>query len=174
MINYFAKHATTCEPRSQSLKELYKNSLKSIRDDDRSLKLVKKTVGEHCGWAKLFSTGNMPPSVTTSPYMASRDFVILGTCAVEDSLDGERPGTVLSILDHYRTCPTISGYNNLTFHQFAKDFTCPKMTVNPKCRNKAVVVIIKPHYSPDPNSNNYDQYCQQKLMLHNHSEMSLN
>jgi hypothetical protein len=36
----------------------------------------------------------------------------------------------------------------------------------PKRRNKAVVVIVKPYYSPDPNSNNYDQYCQQKLMLH--------
>ena len=36
----------------------------------------------------------------------------------------------------------------------------------PKRRNKAVVVIVKPHYSPDPNGNNYEQYCQQKLMLH--------
>ena len=36
----------------------------------------------------------------------------------------------------------------------------------PKRRSKAVVVIVKPYYSPDPNSTSYEQYCKQKLMLH--------
>ena len=64
----------------------------------------------------------MPPFVATSP----RDFVILGTRAVEDSLDDERPATVLSILDHYRIRPTTSDYNDLTLYQFAKDFSVKK------------------------------------------------
>ena len=41
-------------------------------------------------------------------YMASRDFVILGTDgtrAVENTLDNESPATALSILDHYRSRP---------------------------------------------------------------------
>ena len=56
----------------------------------------------------------MPPAVTTSPlHGLYRHFIILGTDgtrAVEDSLDDERPATVLSILDHYHTRPTTSDY----------------------------------------------------------------
>ena len=33
-------------------------------------------------------------------------------------------------------------------------------------RKKAVVVIVRPICSPDPAGSNYEQYCRQKLMLH--------
>ena len=29
-----------------------------------------------------------------------------------------------------------------------------------------VVVIVRPHCSPDPSGPQYEQYCKQKLMLH--------
>ena len=95
--------------------------------------------------------------------MASRDFVILGTDGTRavDSLYDEKPATVLSILDHYHTRPT-SDYNNLTLTSLL-DFATSKNDNEP---NKAVVVIVKPYYSRDLNSNSYEQYYQQKFMLH--------
>ena len=33
-------------------------------------------------------------------------------------------------------------------------------------RSREVVVIIKPNYSPQPDSPNYEDYCRQKLMLY--------
>ena len=70
--------------------------------------------------------------------MASRNFVILvtdGTRAVEDSLDDERPATVLSILDHYRTRPTTSDYNDLTL-SLLKILRYQKMIANPSVEIK--------------------------------------
>ena len=36
----------------------------------------------------------------------------------------------------------------------------------PSARRKTVVVIVRPHCSSDPSCPQYEQYCQQKLMLH--------
>ncbi len=102
-------------------------------------------------------------------YMASRDFVILGTDgtrAVENNLDNESPATALSFLDHYRSRPTTFEYNEMTLLHFDQNYTMSQTDSEPKLRNKTVIVIVKPHYSPDPNGSNYEQYCHQKLMLH--------
>jgi hypothetical protein len=42
----------------------------------------------------------------------------------------------------------------------------PRGTNDLSLRTKEVVVIIKPHYRPDPDSPQYEDYCRQKLMLH--------
>ena len=92
------KYATKCEPRSETLKELYKNSLKSIRDEDRSLKLVQKLLINTVGGRDYSAQETCHLLLQLPLYMASRDFVILGTDgthAVEDSLDDEKPATVL-------------------------------------------------------------------------------
>ena len=36
----------------------------------------------------------------------------------------------------------------------------------PVVRKKMVVVRVRPHCSPDTRGSQYEQYCQQKLMLH--------
>ena len=50
VINYVAKYATKSEPRSKSLKMVYSTIMKSLKDDDKSLKVVQKilinSVGE--------------------------------------------------------------------------------------------------------------------------------
>ena len=33
-------------------------------------------------------------------------------------------------------------------------------------RGKDAVVIVRPHYSPDPDGPKYEEYCQQKMMLY--------
>ena len=113
----------------------------------------------------------MPPPVAIAFIhgMASRDFVILGTDgtrAVENSLDNESPATALSILDHYRSRPTTFQYSEMTLLHFAQNYTMSQADSEPKHRNKTVIIIVKPYYSPDPNGSSYEQYCRQKLMLH--------
>ena len=50
VINYVAKYATKSEPSSKSLKTVYSTIMKSLKDDDKSLKVVQKilinSVGE--------------------------------------------------------------------------------------------------------------------------------
>ena len=50
VINYVAKYATKSEPCSKSLKTVYSTIMKSLKDDDKSLKVVQKilinSVGE--------------------------------------------------------------------------------------------------------------------------------
>lgn len=36
----------------------------------------------------------------------------------------------------------------------------------PNRRSRNVVVIARPYCSPYPNSSSYEQYCQQKLIVH--------
>ena len=40
-----------------------------------------------------------------------------------------------------------------------------ELGIAPK-QQKMIIVSIRPYYSPDPNGPKYEQYCQQKLMLH--------
>jgi ATP-dependent DNA helicase PIF1 len=89
-----------------------------------------------------------------------------GTRAVENSLDDESPATALSFLDYYHSRPITFQYNEMTLLHFAQIYTMSQTDSEPKLRNKTVIVIVKPHYSPDPNGSNYEQYCRQKLMLH--------
>ena len=41
VINHVAKNATKSEPRSKSLKTVYSTIMKSLKDDDKSLKFVQ-------------------------------------------------------------------------------------------------------------------------------------
>ena len=50
VVEYCAKYATKCEPRSQPLKEVFTNIVRSLKDDNTLLKAVQKllinSVGE--------------------------------------------------------------------------------------------------------------------------------
>ena len=71
-----------------------------------------------------------------------------------------------SILDHYKNHPRTPEFDRLTLLDFAKCYTMRRVEGNePSHRNREVVVIIKPNYSPEPDSPHYEDYCHQKLML---------
>lgn len=54
----------------------------------------------------------------------------------------------------------------MTLLDFARNYSMPKQLLKePKCRRKQVVVVIRPYYPPDCDGPNYEQFCQQKLML---------
>ena len=81
-----------------------------------------------------------------------------GSCAVEDHLDEDQPATALSALAHYIGRPTTPKFNEMTLLHYVQQFAMPKqLGSNPSRRRKAVVVIVRPYFSPDPSGPNYEQ-----------------
>lgn len=105
-------------------------------------------------------------------FNASREFVILsvdGFRVVEDRLEAGQPATALSQLDHYMARPVLPPFDNMSLLQFVQKFFMPKelqAELSLTCRSKAVIVIVRPHYSPDCQGPQYEQYCRQRLVLH--------
>ena len=85
--------------------------------------------------------------------------------AVEDRLGEDQPATALSALDHYIGRPTTLQFNEMTLLHYVQQFTMPKqLGSNPSRRRKAVVVIVRPYFSPDSSDLKYEVYCRQKLI----------
>ena len=103
-------------------------------------------------------------------YCATRDFIILsldGCRIVEDHLDNERPATATSPLDHYIARPNSPLFESMSLLHFMQNYSMPTTHRSQLLhRSKSVVVIVKPHLSPDTNGPQYEQYCKQQLMLH--------
>ena len=169
-MQYCAKYATKCGPRSQTVKEVYRSIVGALNDEDKSLKAIQKllisTVGE-----RDFSAQETCHLLLQLPlYCATRDFIILSLddCRiVEDHLDNQRPATAPSPLDHYIACPNSPLFQSMSLLHFTQNYSMPtthRSEVVRKC--KSVVVIVKPHLSSDTDGPQYEQYCKQQLMLH--------
>ena len=67
MISYCVKYVTKCEPRSQSLKNVYAMIVRGLKEDDGALKAVQKllisTTAER-GYS--ICTGNLSPPFDAS------------------------------------------------------------------------------------------------------------
>ena len=75
--------------------------------------------------------------------------------------------TLASQMDHYCARPITPQFEALTLLQFVQRYKIPKRVGNELiCRRKEVVVISRPYCSPDPSGPKYEQYCRQKLMMH--------
>lgn len=103
-------------------------------------------------------------------YKVSREFIVLsldGSRAVKDHIQQDSQATALSILDHYIARPSTPIFNTMTIIQYTQQYTMPKdLGAQPNRRNKKVIVITRPHISPDPAGPKYEQYCQHSLMKH--------
>ena len=102
--------------------------------------------------------------------MASRDFVMLsldGSRQVEERLEEGKPATALSALDHYTSRPATPQFEEITLLHFVQHYSMPKgVGEEPVARKKMIVVRVRPYCSPDTGGPQYEQNCQQKLMLH--------
>ena len=167
VINYVAKYATKSEPRSKSLKTVYSTIMKSLKDDDKSLKVILiNSDGE-----RDYSAQEICHLLLQLPmYHASRDFVILSLDSsreVDNKLDEGKVVTIDSYLDHYSARPATADFQDLTILLFVERYRIPKrIGDNLVRRKKEVVVIVRPYCSPDPEGPKYEQYCRQKLMIH--------
>ena len=169
VLNYCAKYATKPEKRSKGLKALYAIIMKKLLDDGTPLKVVQKLLVDSI--ERDFSAQETCHLLLQLPlYRASRDFVILsldGSREVDDKLEEGSVVTVDSQIDHYCMRPSTPAFENLTLLQFVQKYRIPKKagdTLFP--RKKEVIVIVRPYCSPDPEGPKYEQYCKQKLMLH--------
>ena len=170
VTKYVAKYATKSEPRSKALQDEHRSIMKSINDDGTPLKVVQKlltsTVGE-----RDFSAQETCHLLLVLPMVrSSHDFVVLsldGSREVDDNLEVDKPVTVESQLDQYCARPDTGDFNKLTLLEFVKQYKIPKKKgVAFVPRKKEVLVIPRPNCSPDPDGPRYEQYCRQKLLLH--------
>ena len=144
--------------------------MKNINDDCTPLKVVQKlltsTVGE-----RDFSAQETCHLLLMLPMVrSSRDFVVLsldGSREVDNILEQDKPVTVESQLDQYCARPDTGDFNQLSLLEFVEWYKIPKKKgVAFILRKKEVLVIPRPYCSPDPDGLQCEQYCRQKLMLH--------
>ena len=171
VINYVAKYATKPEVRSEGLKSVYSSVIKGLKDDATPLKVVHKLMVSSVGARDFSAQETCHLLLQLQMFRASRDFVFLsldGSREVDDKTDeGSQVVTVDSQLDHYSSRPNTPEFENLTLLKFVQRYKIPKRVGdNLFRRKKEVVVIIRPYCSPNPNCPKYDQYCKQKLMMH--------
>ena len=76
-------------------------------------------------------------------YKASRDFIVVGSRAVEEHIQQDGRATALSSLDHYMARPSTPTFNTITILEYAQQYTMPKeLGAQPNRSNKKVVVTI--------------------------------
>ena len=169
VIEYCAKYATKCEPRSQSLKDIFQGIVTSLKDGNTSLTAVQKLLINSVGQRDYSAQETCHILLQLPMYKSSRDFVVLtldGSRVLQPDSDTQT-ATAPTILDHYIARPSTPSFDELTLLTFAKSYTMPKqLSGDVLRRRKDVVVIVRPYISPDPNGPNYEKYCLQKLMLY--------
>ena len=170
VISYCTKFVTKCEPCSQSLKDVYATIVRGLKENDRALKAVQKLSISTTAERDYSAQETCHLLLMLPMFMASRDFVMLsldGSRQVEKQLEEGKPATSLSALDHYTSRPVTPQFEEMTLLHFAQHYSMPKnVGEEPVARKKMVVVRVWPYCSPDTSGPQYEQYCQQKLMLH--------
>ena len=80
VIEYITKYTTKCEPRSETMKEVYTNIVRSLNDDSSALKLIQKLLINSVG-ERDFSAQETCYLLLQLPLIKSnRDHVILRIC----------------------------------------------------------------------------------------------
>ena len=142
-----------------------------MKDNGCSLKMVQKLMISSFGERDYSAQETCHLLMGLPKYRASRDFVYLtldGSRQVDSNQEeGTAIVTLASQLDHYINRITGTEMEELSLLEFVQKFRMPKcIGVAPIRRKKEIVVIVIPYCSPDPQGPKYEQYCRQKLMLH--------
>ena len=171
VIEYITKYATKCEPRSQTMKEVYTNIVRNLKDDSSALKVVQKLLINSVG-ERDFSAQETCHLLLQLPLVKStRDYTILsldGSRQVEErpEEDGTSQATTPSILDHYIHRSSNNTFEKMTLLHFSQNYSMPKQLGSTPKHQKMKIVSVRPYCTPDPRGPKYEQYCQQKLMLY--------
>ena len=149
------KYATKCEPRSQTMKEVYTKIVRNLKDDSTALKVVQKLLINSVG-ERDFSAQETCHLLLQLPLVKStRDYTILsldGSSQVEEHPeDGSSRATVHSILDHYVQRPADAVFEDMTLLSFAQHYSMPKDLGTVPKQQKMKIVSVRPYCSPDPN-----------------------
>uniref|UniRef100_A0A1X7TJF5 Uncharacterized protein n=1 Tax=Amphimedon queenslandica TaxID=400682 RepID=A0A1X7TJF5_AMPQE len=142
VVQYCTKYVTKSETRSQSLKDIFANIARSLKDGNRSLKAVQKLLINTFGERDYSAQETCHLLLQLPMYKASRSFTNLsldGSRGVENTAqEGERV-TAHSVLDHYISRPSTTHFNSITLLDFTRQYTMPKeLGTEPKKRSKEV------------------------------------
>ena len=136
--------------------------MRGLKEDSSSLKAVQKLFINSVGERDFSAQETCHLLLQLPMFKASRDFIVLsldGSCAVDEHLDEDQPAVSSRPL-HLSAC-------HCPVSELVQHYTMPREgSSEPSKRRKKVVVIVRPYCPPDPNGPKYEQYCQQKLILH--------
>lgn len=171
VIEYIAKYATKCEPRSATMKEVYTKIAQTLKDDSTALQLVQKLLINSVGERDISAQEICHLLLQLPLVHSTRDYIVLSLdgsrqAQQEQPVDSTSAATVNSILDHYIQRPSNSVFESMTLLHFAQKYSMPKEIGSVPKQQKMKIVGVRPYCSPDPSNPRYEQYCQQKLMLH--------
>ena len=125
VIEYCAKYATKCEPRSQPLKEIFT----TIEEPQGRQHLTEShTEAPHQQHRREGFLCTCHLLLQIPMFRASWDFVTLsldGSHAVEEYLEQDQPAIAPSTLDHYIYRPAIPEFRVMILLHFVQHFTCP-------------------------------------------------
>ena len=120
------------------MKEIFAKIVRSLKDDNTSLKAVQKLLINSVGERDYPAQETCHLLLQLPMFKASWDFTVLsldGSRAVQEQLDEGQPVTALSILDHYIACPATPRFQRMKLLQFAWQYTMPKeLGSDPSCR----------------------------------------
>jgi len=129
VVEYCAKYATKCEPRSQSMREVFNSIVTSLKDGNTALTAIQKLFINSIGQRDFSPQETCHLLLQLPMFKASRDFVVLsldGTHAVQQNVEEGECVTALSILDHYIACPSSHFFDSMTLLKFARSYSMPK------------------------------------------------
>ena len=172
-IRYMAKHATKCEPRSQSATEILSLCVNKPRDTDMAATALRSAMIQVVGERDIGSHETAHLLLGKPLYSSTFSFLCV-------SLDGSRrvrtgqdendnqgdEALDPSVLDTYAVranwqeqTPNIL-YLNLV--QFASAYYVSKGEL--KRRKQEVIIRTFPNFCPNPSGQNYGKYCKYQLI----------
>ena len=167
VINYVTKYAIKSEPRSLPLREVYTNIVRSLKDNSTSLKAVQNLLINSVGERDYSAQETCNLLLQLPLIRSSWDLIILSLDGSRQVQLGNNPhATMPSILDNYIQRPKTPIFEKMKLLHFAQNYSMLKGTGSEPKHHRTKVVVVRPYCSTDPNGPNYEQYCQQKLMLH--------
>ena len=126
VVEYCAKYATKCEPRSQLMREIFSSIVINLKDGNTALTAIQKLLINSIGERDYSSQETCHLLLQLPMYKASRDFVGLsldGTRAVEQNIE-EAEAEACSI--HFRRHPSTGIFDSMILLQFARSYSIPK------------------------------------------------
>ena len=155
VIKYIAKYATKCEPRSQTMKDVFTQEVQNLRDERSALQVVQKlfinTVGE-----RDYSAQETCHLLQLPLIKSTRDHIVLSLDG-SHQVQGDQPDdntcrvTVPSILDHYIQRSSNPTFENMQLLHFAQNYSMPRELGTAPIQQKMKIVSVRPYCSPDPN-----------------------
>ena len=126
MIEYITKYATKCESRSQTMKEVYTNIVRNLKDDSSALKVVQNLLINSVG-ERDFSAQETCHLLLQLPLIKStRDHTMLSLDGSHQVEEDSTSRAVSSILGHYIHRVANQIFEDMTLLSFAQNYSMPK------------------------------------------------